>query len=90
MSIINTIKNKVLAGCVAVTEFKHNKKGVTAVEYAVVVAGVTAIVLVIFGRNGTVHQMLTTIFSEIQTNVVSGITKQLDLNQGGNGGGTNP
>lgn len=77
MSIINTIKNKVLSGCVAVSEFKHNKKGVTAVEYAVVVAGVTAIVLVIFGRGGTVNQMLTTIFSEIQTNVVSGITKQL-------------
>lgn len=73
MSIINAIKNKVLAGCIAVSEFKTNKKGVTAVEYAVVVAGVTAIVLVIFGKEGTVKQMLTTIFSTIETNVVKGV-----------------
>lgn len=77
MSIINTIKNKVLAGCVAVSEFKYNKKGVTAVEYAVVIAGVTAIVLVIFGKNGTVYTMLTEIFEKISSNVKEGITAQL-------------
>lgn len=77
MSIINTIKNKVLSGCVAVSEFARNKKGVTAVEYAVVVAGVTAVVLVIFGKEGTVKSMLTHIFSTVEDNVVSGIETQI-------------
>ncbi len=78
MSIIQSIKNKVLAGCVAVAEFKNNNKGVTAVEYAVVVAGVTAIVLVIFKNDGIVANMLTAIFSKIETSVLSGITNQVN------------
>lgn len=86
MSIINTIKNKVLYGCVAATEFARNKKGVTAVEYAVVVAGVTAVVLVIFGKQGTVKSMLTHIFSTVESNVVSGIESQVNGSQTGTGG----
>ncbi|NEN35108.1 Flp family type IVb pilin, partial [Escherichia coli] len=49
--------------------FKNNEKGVTAVEYAIVIAGVAAVVAVVFGSGGTVEHMLTDIFDSIKTKV---------------------
>ncbi|HAT1675573.1 TPA: Flp family type IVb pilin, partial [Raoultella planticola] len=56
-----------VAGCIH--DFKRNEKGVTAVEYAIVIAGVAAVVAVIFGENGTVDTLLNKIFGDIQTKV---------------------
>ena len=73
MSMIQTLKNKMLAASVAVTEFKNSEKGVTAVEYAVVIAGVTILVLAIFGNTGPVNKMLSSVFSSVQTKVISAV-----------------
>lgn len=74
MSMIQTLKNKMLAATVALTEFKKDEKGVTAVEYAVVIAGVTILVLAIFGGNGPVNNMLTSIFSQVSSTVTSAVS----------------
>ncbi|HID7510778.1 TPA: Flp family type IVb pilin [Enterobacter hormaechei] len=51
------------------SRFKHDEKGVTAVEYAIVAAGVAAICTVIFGSSGPVKGMLNDIFVKISTTV---------------------
>jgi len=57
----------------AVRNFKLDEKGVTAVEYAIVIAGVAGVVAVIFGKDGRVQTMLTSIFTSIQTNVTNNL-----------------
>ena len=49
-------------------KFIKNERGVTAIEYAVVAAGVSAVVLVIFkGTQGSpVYDMLQDVFSSLQ------------------------
>jgi len=42
----------------SVKDFFKKEEGVTAVEYAIVVAGVAAVVLFIFGSSGPVREML--------------------------------
>lgn len=68
--MLSCIRNKLLsvyAGVfVRISDFKSNQQGVTAIEYAVVVAGIAAIISVIFGRQGTVYQTLNTVFTSIQ------------------------
>lgn len=61
-------------------DFFKKEEGVTAVEYAIVVAGVAAVVLFIFGSSGPVREMLNTTFTTLQTKITSMI----------NGGGTTP
>ena len=53
----------------AIRGFKRDEKGVTAVEYAIVIAGVAAVVAVIFGKDGAVQTMLTDIFGNIKDKV---------------------
>ena len=50
-------------------KFIKNERGVTAIEYAIVAAGVSAVVLVIFkGESGSpVYDMLSNVFSSLQT-----------------------
>ena len=71
--MLNRVYDKYLAAytCVAgcIYDFKNNEKGVTAVEYAIVIAGVAAVVAVVFGSGGTVENMLTGIFDNIKTKV---------------------
>ncbi|PXZ00883.1 Flp family type IVb pilin [Gilliamella apicola] len=62
------------------SKFIKNERGVTAIEYAIVAAGVSAVVLVIFGTNGPVKSMLDTVFAQLKTKLVSVI--------GANGGGS--
>lgn len=62
----------------SVKDFFKKEEGVTAVEYAIVVAGVAAVVLFIFGSSGPVREMLNTTFTTLQTKITSMI----------NGGGT--
>ena len=56
--MLNRVYDKYLAAytCVAgcIHDFKRNEKGVTAVEYAIVIAGVAAVVSVVFGTGGSV------------------------------------
>ncbi|MEG0204115.1 UNVERIFIED_ORG: pilus assembly protein Flp/PilA [Citrobacter freundii] len=64
----------------SVKDFFKKEEGVTAVEYAIVVAGVAAVVLFIFGSSGPVREMLNTTFTTLETKITSMI----------NGGGTTP
>lgn len=50
-----------------VKNFFNREDGVTAIEYAVVVAGVAAIVIVVFGQNGPINAALKGVFSKLQT-----------------------
>lgn len=71
--LLKALNEKTTAMYVNVTEairgFKRDEKGVTAVEYAIVIAGVAAVVAVIFGENGAVQTMLTDIFGDIKDKV---------------------
>lgn len=79
--------HKTLHSCILLSETVHsikrkmhtftaNEKGVTAVEYAIVVAGVAAVVAVIFGAEGTVSKLLKSIFEEVtkKSSTALGIT----------------
>ncbi|WP_114192324.1 Flp family type IVb pilin [Edaphovirga cremea] len=73
MAFTDKIQHLTLKGYVSATEavrnFKKDEKGVTAVEYAIVIAGVAAFVAVIFGKDGTVATMLNNIFSDVTAKV---------------------
>ena len=50
------------------SKFIKNERGVTAIEYAIVAAGVSAVVLFIFAKDtGPVSKMLEGIFSALKT-----------------------
>ena len=54
-------------------KFIKNERGVTAIEYAIVAAGVSAVLLVIFSKdNGPVKNMLNGVFTSLQSKL-SGI-----------------
>lgn len=79
MALFDTLNNKSIAAYVSVAEavrnFKRDQNGVTAVEYAIVIAGVAAVVSVIFAKDtGTVAKLLKTIFSTVESSVISNIT----------------
>ncbi|QZN94747.1 Flp family type IVb pilin [Symbiopectobacterium purcellii] len=76
-SLANYFQGKSIVGYMYFTEvmqnFKNDQRGVTAVEYAIVAAGVAAVVTVIFGESGPVRDMLSTIFNKIKTKVDASI-----------------
>ncbi|MCW2477438.1 MULTISPECIES: Flp family type IVb pilin [unclassified Symbiopectobacterium] len=76
-SLVSYVQGKSIASYVYFTEtvrrFGKDKRGVTAVEYAIVAAGVAAVVTVIFGDEGPVKGMLTAVFEKIKTTVESSI-----------------
>lgn len=61
-SLASFVQGKSIEGYVYFTEalrnFKNDQRGVTAVEYAIVAAGVGGVVAVAFGTDGTVSQLL--------------------------------
>ena len=57
-----------------------DERGVTAVEYAVVAAGVVAVVSVIFAKGGIVDETITGVFTDMQAAIDS-------IMAGGTGGG---
>lgn len=65
---------KGLNGAERVHNYFKDERGVTAVENAIVLAGVAAVVAVIFGRGGTVENLLKSIFSTVSEQVMSSIT----------------
>lgn len=54
-------------------KFVKDEKGVTAIEYAIVAAGVATVVFVVFKGDGPVASMLSNVFSTLKTKVVSTI-----------------
>ncbi|MBG6249430.1 MULTISPECIES: Flp family type IVb pilin [Symbiopectobacterium] len=76
-SLASYVQGKSIVSYVYFTEAMHNFKndqcGVTAVEYAIVAAGIAAVVTVIFGENGPVREMLSGIFTKIKTTVESSV-----------------
>lgn len=52
-----------------VKNFFKKEEGVTAVEYAIVVAGVAAVVLVVFGKDGAVQNLLTGVFNDLEKKI---------------------
>lgn len=71
--------------CNKCKNYLRKNDGVTAIEYAIVVAGVAAIVLFIFGTNGPVKGMLDSTFNKLQTEV----SNLMGGGGGGGGGGSN-
>ena len=71
--MLNRVYDKYLAACAFAIqhtgEFKKSEKGVTAVEYAIVIAGVAAVVSVVFGSGGTVETVLTDVFDGVKDKV---------------------
>ena len=53
----------------SVKDFFKKEEGVTAVEYAIVVAGVAAVVLFIFGACGPVQTMLDNTFTTLEAKI---------------------
>lgn len=76
-SLASFVQGKSIASYVYFTEavrrFRKDTRGVTAVEYAIVAAGVAAVVSIIFGSEGPVKTMLTGIFGKIKTTVESSL-----------------
>ncbi|MCO6554706.1 MAG: hypothetical protein J6572_06810 [Gilliamella sp.] len=63
--IMNILVNTFLA------KFIQNKQGITVVEYAVIIAGISVIVFTIFrGQSGPMHDMFYTVFSSIHSRLV--------------------
>ena len=56
------------------SKFIKNERGVTAIEYAIVAAGVSAVVLVIFGNSGPVKSMLDDVFTQLSARLSSVIS----------------
>ncbi|MCX8649055.1 Flp family type IVb pilin [Gilliamella sp. B2776] len=56
-------------------KFIKNERGVTAIEYAIVAAGVSSVILVIFNSSGgPVYDMLSNVFDKLSTklsNIIS-------------------
>ncbi|OTP92085.1 hypothetical protein B6D05_12980 [Gilliamella apicola] len=53
-------------------KFIKNERGVTAIEYAIIAAGISSVLLVIFDKdNGPVRNMLWNVFSSLQSKLTS-------------------
>jgi pilus assembly protein Flp/PilA len=63
-----------------ITKFLRNTSGATAIEYGLIAAGLAVVMVAVFGQNGTVDALMTTLFSVVADNVGSAA--------GGTGGGT--
>lgn len=79
-SLASFVQGKSIASYVYITEalrnFKNDQRGVTAVEYAIVAAGVGGVVAVAFGEKGTFSTMLNNIFGALEKVVNEKIIKK--------------
>ena len=67
-------------------KFVKNEQGVTAIEYAIVAAGVATVMLVIFKSDGPVATMLDDVFTNLKTRISTVISEAGT----GSTGGSNP
>lgn len=68
-------------------KFVKNEQGVTAIEYAIVAAGIATVMLFIFRESGPVSTMLNTVFTNLETRI-SGVITAAGTTTGGTTGGT--
>ncbi|MFU0885522.1 Flp family type IVb pilin [Kluyvera sichuanensis] len=61
------------AGLKKMRDFCKDQNGVTAVEYAIVLAGVAAVVAVVFGSGGQVQTMISGLFTKAAATVSANI-----------------
>jgi len=58
--------------CIALlTALKNDRRGVTAVEYGLIAAFMSAVLVIIFGTTGTFTGALQTAFTNIGTNLTA-------------------
>lgn len=55
-------------------KFVKNEQGVTAIEYAIVAAGVATVVFVVFKGDGPVATMLSDVFATLKNKVTTTIS----------------
>lgn len=61
-------------------DFRNNKNGVTAVEYAVVTAGVVSVmVLICLGEDSVLANLFTSVFSEVVSGILSNLNHFVSL-----------
>lgn len=68
MNMLTIVKNKTVS---LVNKFTKNEQGVTAIEYAVVAAGVAVIVLALFATDGPVDLMLKAVFETLKNTITT-------------------
>ncbi|HFQ5441767.1 TPA: Flp family type IVb pilin [Vibrio vulnificus] len=64
--MLNKVIFKTLA---AIESFKHDQRGVTAIEYAVIAVAISALMLVVFGQGGKVETALQGAMSTVAGNI---------------------
>lgn len=68
------LRKEYVSGIHSICGFFRSQKGVVAVEYAVVFAGVAAVAAVIFGQGGTFESMLINIFGHVQSQILGSMS----------------
>lgn len=69
--MLNIITLGYVKARIAVSSFIHDKRGVTAIEYAIVAVAVAAIVAAVFGTNGTLRTALDTAMNQVSSTITS-------------------
>lgn len=60
-----------------ICQFFNNKSGVTSIEYAVIAAGIAAIVSVLFANDGVVGNSMTKVFEELSKSLEKWVSTTL-------------
>lgn len=63
LSLDTYVKTALYGGCLR--HFGKSERGVTAIEYAVIVFGISVAVMAIFAQNGPIVTTLNTIFTQV-------------------------
>lgn len=83
MTLFNNVVSAYYTTKSRAADFIRKQDGVTAIEYAIVAAGVAAVVLVVFEKDGSFGQALSDVFSSLS----SKLTKQIaDVGSAASGG----
>lgn len=64
--MLNKVIFKTLA---AIESFKHDQRGVTAIEYAVIAVAISAMMMVVFGEGGAVKGALSGAMQTVADNI---------------------
>lgn len=73
MKLFNNIVSAYYTTKSRVANFVENQDGVTAIEYAIVAAGVAAVVLVVFKKDGSFGTALSEVFTSLASKLTTSI-----------------
>ncbi len=92
MKLFNTVISAYYTTKSCTADFIRKQDGVTALEYAIVAAGVASVVLMIFKSDGSFGTALNNVFGNISTKISNLVADNstAPTGGGGGGGGTNP